>query len=456
MGAMTLTAGLHQLRPPPCRDELHCIQPHKWQLSFLFISLGLLAIGAGAVRPCNVTFGADQFDLSTKKGRIQLQRFFNWWYLSFTIALVIALTGVIYIQTNINWVIGFAIPTTCLALSTTVFLLGRHTYIYKLPQGSVFLDMVKVSVAAFRKRKIKLDDVDEGSYYDPPSDAEWEAIKLLRSDRFGYLDKAAVITDPSEVDAQAVAVNNWRLCSLQQVENFKCIIGVIPVWLSGIGCLLVMDQQNTYGILQAIQMDRSLGRHFTIPPGWMGITSMIALAAWILLYEQLYVPIAKKVLKGDKRLTMHQRITIGIVISILCMGVAGTIEKQRRMEALREGTFASPLHVAALLPQFMLSGLTEAFAGITLMEFFTLKLPQTMRSVAGAIFFLNLSLASYVSSLIVNVAHSVTGGKGRRPWLGGRDINLNRLDNFYYIVGAIGILNLVYFTCFARRYLPAL
>ncbi|KAK4427242.1 protein NRT1/ PTR FAMILY 2.8 [Sesamum alatum] len=452
MAAMTLTAGLPELRPPACQDEANCIQPHKWQLAFLFISLALIAMGAGGIRPCNIAFGADQFDTKTKKGRAHLESFFNWWYFSFTIALVIALTGVVYVQTNISWLTGFTIPTACLAISITIFLIGHHTYICKKPQGTVFADMAKVITAAFKKRKIKLGD--EHSFYDPVEDLDSEARKLIKIKWFKCLDKAAVIADPSELNEEGLPVNTWRLCSVQQVENLKCLVAIMPVWIAGVGCFVVMDQQSTFGVLQALQMDRSIGKHFMIPPGWMGISSMIALSIWIFLYEQLYIRTAKKLMKTDSRLTMQQRIIIGIIMSILCMIVAGIVEQKRRALAISEKSFTSPLHVLVLLPQFALSGLTEAFAAVALMEFFTIQLPESMRSIAGAIFFLSLSVASYLSTLIVNMMHSITGQGGKTPWLGGHDLNNNKLENFYFMVASIGFVNLIYFTFFARKYVP--
>ncbi|KAL3819368.1 hypothetical protein ACJIZ3_005273 [Penstemon smallii] len=450
MGAVTLTAGIPELRPPPCSKQSLCIEPHKWQLAFLFTGLGLIALGAGGIRPCNIAFGADQFDTNTKKGRAQLESFFNWWYFSFTIALVIALTGVIYVQTNVSWVIGYAIPTSCLALSILIFLLGRHTYVYKIPQGTVFVDMAKVIIAAFKKRKICLESGNEYSFYD--TNEEVESIKMNKANKFKFFDRAALITDPSELDSNGLVKNGWRLCSVKQVENFKCLIGIAPVWISAVGCFVVMDQQSIFGILQAIQMNKSIGNNFVIPPAWMGISSMIALSIWIFIYEKIYIPNARKILKRDSRLTMQQRISIGIVMSILCMLVAGIIEHKRRDMALRQGLFISPLHVVVLLPQFILSGLTEAFAAVAIMEFFTVQMPETMRSVAGAIFFLSLSIGSYTSSLIVNGIHSVTGGKGKTAWLGGPDLNNNRLEYYYYIIAVLGVINLVYFTFFASKY----
>ncbi|XWS55617.1 hypothetical protein CRYUN_Cryun09bG0016100 [Craigia yunnanensis] len=80
-------------------------------MGILFAGLALMAIGAGGIRPCNIAFGADQFDTTIKTRRSQPESFFNWWHFTFTFALVNTLTGVVYIQTNISWIIGFAIPT---------------------------------------------------------------------------------------------------------------------------------------------------------------------------------------------------------------------------------------------------------------------------------------------------------------------------------------------------------
>ncbi|CAI9112321.1 OLC1v1012758C1 [Oldenlandia corymbosa var. corymbosa] len=456
MGTITLTAAIPKLRPPPCHEPSICEEPHKWQLGVLFTGLALLAIGAGGIRPCNIAFGADQFNTRTEKGKAHLESFFNWWYFSFTVALLIALTGVVYIQTNISWVIGFAIPTACLTFSIIIFLIGRHTYIMKKPQGSIFIDMVKVINASIRKSKVNLREGNHSFYNIPPKDEQLESqmSQFVMKDRFKCLDKAAVIISSSELDSDGMALNSWRLCSLQQVEQLKCLVGILPVWFSAIGCFVVIDQQNTFGILQAIQMNESVG-NFKIPPAWMGITSMIALSLWIFIYQRLYLPKSRKIMKKDTRIQMKEKIRIGIVMSFLCMVAAGLVEKKRRERALRHGTLVSPLSIGYLLPQFVLSGLTEAFAAVAIMEFFTVRMPESMRSVAGAVFFLSLSCASYLSSLIVNIIHSATSRSGKSPWLGGHDLNKNRLDYYYYMIATLGAVNFLYYSFFASKYVSS-
>ncbi|XP_019198093.1 PREDICTED: protein NRT1/ PTR FAMILY 2.8 isoform X1 [Ipomoea nil] len=446
MGTVTLTAGLASLRPPACHDQSeNCKQPHGWQLAILYIGLAFLSLGSGGIRPCNIAFGADQFDTDTPKGRAQLESFINWWYFSFTIALLIVLTGVIYIQTEVSWTIGFAIPTFCLLLSLTIFLLGRHAYVYKKPQGSVFVDLTKVVVAFIRKRHVELG---EGSLYDPAT----EEPKLPKTERFMFLNKAAVIVDGDELDEQGVPRNTWTLCSIHQVEQLKCLFGILPVWVSGLGCFVVMDQQGSFGNLQAIQMNKSIGSHFQVPPAWMGISSMIALTLWILVYERFYILSFKKILNRDVRMTAGQKISAGIVTSILCMVAAGVVEEKRRSSALKHHTFESPLSIALLLPQFILSGMTEALAAVAIMEFFTTQIPEALRSLGGSVFFLSLSFSSYLSSLIVNVIHAITVKTSPTPWLGGHDLNKNRLEYYYYIIACIAALNFLYYTLFASKY----
>ncbi|KAL4606624.1 hypothetical protein ACB092_09G116700 [Castanea dentata] len=396
MGIMALTAGMPRLRPSSCIDKSNCPRPQSWQLAIL-----------------------PGLDTRTEEGRAQLESFCNWWYFLF------------------SWLLGFVIPTCCLALSFTIFLLGRNTYICVKPNGSIFAEMAKVIIAAYRKNHSTKGQPSPQSFYDPliieSEDSETHRTMLGYTDTFKFLDKAAAITDPSELDNQGKPKNGWILCSLQQVEELKCMIGVLPVWLSGIRCFLAMTQMSSFGILQAIQMKRLVGPHFQIPPAWMGLKPMIALSTWTCIYEGVYVPLMQKRAKKNKRLTMEQRIMIGIVMAILCM--------------------MSPITMALLVPKFALSGWIEAFAAIAMMESLTTQCPESMKTFGGAVFFLGLSLASYLSTILVSIIYKVTGLNGKFPRLDGNDLNKNRLDFFYFTIAALSALNLLYFYVFARRYL---
>lgn len=188
MITMTLIAWIPQLHPPPCKVQAHqCIGPTKSQFGILAMALGFLSIGSAGIRPCSIPFGVDQFDASTEEGRKGINSFFNWYYTTFTVVLIIALTLVVYIQDSVSWVLGFGIPTMLMFCSIVLFFIGTRLYVYVKPEGSVFSSIVQVIVAAYKKRKLKLPDGDDvdGVYYDPPLKGT-VVKKLSLTNKFRY------------------------------------------------------------------------------------------------------------------------------------------------------------------------------------------------------------------------------------------------------------------------------
>ena len=99
MVSLTTSAILPKLRPPPCKvNESVCQEANSGQLAILYISLLLAAIGAGGVRPCVVSFGADQFDETDPAQKTKTWKFSNWHYLCMGEFLLAAVTVVFYIQ----------------------------------------------------------------------------------------------------------------------------------------------------------------------------------------------------------------------------------------------------------------------------------------------------------------------------------------------------------------------
>ncbi|KNA15354.1 hypothetical protein SOVF_099050 [Spinacia oleracea] len=454
MGILTVSVGVPKLKPPKCEPPAECLPSESWQLAILYAGLTLVAIGGGCVRPCNIGFGADQFDVTTEKGRASYARFYNWWYFSFTFALLVALIGVVWIQVHISWAIACVVATVCFASSTIIFLIGSPTFINKKPQGSIYIDMARVVVAAFGKRNVQ----NHQTIYDPPCISNSNDViappKLSRTNRLIYLDKASLITQPEELNNSGLAINKWSLCSVQQVEQLKCLFGILPVWLTGVFCFVSIDQHNSYGILQAMQMNRRFTRKgFEIPAAWIGFASMASLSLWILAYERICLPLAKKITKkNDVRLSINTRIKIGIVMSVLSTSTAAVVECKRRELAIKNNSYSSPLHVGYLAPQQVICGLTEAFAGVTVMEFYTTQMPESMRSLSGSIFFLNLAMASYISIAIINIITKITQHTHQGSWLGGNDLNHNRLDYLFAIVACLGVVNYFFFTFFASKF----
>lgn len=455
MVAMTLIPWLPELHPPPCHDLKACKGPTVSQMGFLALALGLLSIGSAGIRPCSIPFGVDQFDARTEEGRKGINSFFNWYYTTFTVVLILSLTVVVYIQSNISWVLGFAIPTILMVVAIILFFIGTKLYVHKKPEGSVFSGIGQGLVAAYRKRKLKLPEnihgPSDGIYYDPPL-KRTIVKKLHLTNQFRFLNKAAMITE-GDLKADGSRANKWNLCSIQQIEEVKCILRIIPIWAAGIICFLSMAQQGTFTLSQALKMDRHLGPKFQIPAGSLSVISMITIGIWLPVYDRIVVPRLRRTTKIEGGITLLQRIGIGMVFSILSMVVAGFIERMRRAEALKHGgpSGIAPITVMWLAPQLILMGFAEAFNIIGQIELYNKEFPESMTSVANSILSITFAGANYLSAIIVNIIHNTTGGHGHPDWLT-KNINAGRVEYFYFVIAGLGVLNFLYFLHVAPKY----
>ena len=125
---------------------------------FLLLGFRLLVIGDVGIRPCNLAFGADQFNPNTESRKRRMSSFFNWYYFTFTFAMMVSLTAIVYVQTDVSWGVGLAIPTFLMFLSCVFFFIGTRIYVIVVPKGSPLTSVVQVITAAIKKRNLKLPE----------------------------------------------------------------------------------------------------------------------------------------------------------------------------------------------------------------------------------------------------------------------------------------------------------
>ncbi|XP_020095485.1 protein NRT1/ PTR FAMILY 2.9-like [Ananas comosus] len=465
MVILTLTAGVPTLHPSPCAGSsttiaAACAHATKWQLAVLVAAFTFIVVGAGGIRPCNLAFGADQFDPATPAGRRGVNSFFNWYYFTFTIAVGFSSTVIIYVQSNVSWWLGFALPALLMLLSCFCFFAGATRYVKVPPEGSPFTGLARVAVAAYRKRHLRLPSEPEKELFRAPHKSSLVS-KLPYTDQFKFVDKAAIVAADSEIAQSGMPTDKWSLCSLQQVEEAKCILRTIPVWATGIIYYIAFAQTTTYVVLQAVQSDRRIGRSgFEIPPASFTIFPMLALTIWIPCYDRVLLPWLRKIKGTDEGITLLQRMGIGIVLSVLAMVVSGFVEQQRRSYAIHRPTFSSSSSRSGLvssfsslwlIPQLIILGLSEAFNHVSQLEFYYKQFPENMRSIAGSLLFSGIALSNYVSGLLVTIVHRTTGGYEKDSWLPD-DLNKGRLDLFYFLIAIMGALNFVGFVACAKWY----
>ncbi|XP_038706040.1 protein NRT1/ PTR FAMILY 3.1-like [Tripterygium wilfordii] len=452
MTILTLSAILPQLRPPPCKGDEVCQEAGTGQLAILYISLILGALGSGGIRPCVAAFGAEQFDEKDPNQTTKTWKYFNWYYFVMGVAILLAVTVLVYIQDNIGWGWGLGIPTVAMFISVVPFILGYRLYRNLDPAGSPFTRLVQVSVSAFKKRNLSISD-PKVLYQNDELDASICIDgKLIHSEEMTFLDKAAIVTEEDNVKSP----NLWRLNTIHRVEELKCIIRMGPIWAAGILLITAYAQQSTFSLQQAKSMDRHLTKSFAIPAGSMSVFTMCSMLGTIVFYDRVFVPMARKFTGLDRGITFLHRMGIGFVISILATLVAGFVEVKRKHAALDHGLMNShqtiPISALWLVPQYSLHGMAEAFMSIGHLEFFYDQAPESMRSTATAVFWTAISVGNYVSTFLVTMVHKYTAGPNGSNWLPDDNLNKGKLEYFYWLLTLLQAVNLIYYLWCVKIY----
>lgn len=372
---------------------------------------------------------------------------------------MISLTIIVYVQSDVSWSWGLGIPAFMMLLSCIMFFMGSKIYVKVNPEGSPLTNVVQVIVAAVRKKDLDLPEEPWSSLFNHIPKTSMNS-KLRYTEQFRFLNKAAIATAADETGPDGSAKDPWKLCSLQKVEEVKCLIRVLPIWSTAIIYYVALVQQQTYVVFQATQSNRHLpGTNFKIPPASYTIFSMIGLTVWIPLYDQILIPFLRRITKKEGGVTILQKMGTGMVLAVVTMIISGQVEQKRRHLAItspvgnypRRGAISS-LSGLWLVPQLTLIGLSEAFTIIGQIEFYYKQFPENMRSIGGSFSFVGIALSNYLSSFLISVVHKITsGGAATGDWLP-EDLNKGKLDCFYYLVAALGVLNFGVFLVCARWY----
>ena len=127
MTLLTLSASIPGIKPK-CDSQSHNCESTVSENAVLFLSLYLIAVGTGGIKPCVSSFGADQFDDADDSEKNHKSSFFNWFYFSINIGALIASSLLVWIQDNVGWGLGFGIPAVAMAFAVVSFFSGNRLY----------------------------------------------------------------------------------------------------------------------------------------------------------------------------------------------------------------------------------------------------------------------------------------------------------------------------------------
>ncbi|MCE3052123.1 hypothetical protein HAX54_051623 [Datura stramonium] len=195
--------------------------------------------------------------------------------------------------------------------------LGTKIYVMILPEGSPLTSLMQVLVAAMNKRRLKLPEQPQNTLFNHVS-IQTINSDLPYTDQFRFLNKASILTPEDQIKEDGSAANPWRLCSIQQVEEVKCVVRVIPIWTAGLVYYVVLVQMQTYVVFQTLQSDRRLysASKFKIPAASYAVFSMLSMSMWIPIYDRIIVPFLRKITKKEAGITVLQKMGIGLLLQL--------------------------------------------------------------------------------------------------------------------------------------------
>ncbi|KAF5188765.1 NRT1/ PTR FAMILY 5.1 [Thalictrum thalictroides] len=449
MVLLTLAVSLKSLKPT-CSNGV-CNKATTSQTAFFYSSLYIIAVGAGGTKPNISTFGADQFDDFNPHEKKLKVSFFNWWMFSSFLGALIATLGLVYIQENVGWGLGYGIPTLGLLLSLIIFYYGTPSYRHKPRKSeSPAKNIVRVPIVAFANRNLELPSSPlELHEVEPQHYMITGKRRILHTPAFRFLDKAAIKV------ANMEGTSSMHPCTVTQVEETKLVLGMFLIWLVTLIPSTIWAQVNTLFVKQGTTLDRLVGHNFQIPAASLGSFITLSMLISVPMYDRYFVPMMRRKTSNPRGITLLQRLGIGCALQIISIVFAYAVE-MRRMYVIKEhGTVGAkdtvPMTIFWLMPQYVVMGIADVFNAIGLLEFFYDQSPGDMQSLGTTFFTSGIGVGNFLNSFLVTIVDKITGRGGRKSWIG-NNLNDSHLDFYYGFLMVIASLNLVVFLWVSSKY----
>ncbi|KAK1367781.1 Proton-dependent oligopeptide transporter family [Heracleum sosnowskyi] len=420
-----LTTVIPQARPPPCGDSTtHCNSSTSFQVIFLCFTLGLTSVGAGGIRSASMAFGADQFVKRYNKE-----------------------------EKHLGWQVGFGIPAVFMLFGAVSYFSASSSYVRSKDRSTFITSFFQVIIASYKNRHFTSATLHNIVYH-----RQKDSAFVVPSEKLRFLNNACIVRDRERYcNANGDIQDSWSLCTVDQVEESKAVLKVIPLWLTGV-LMSVTVSQGGILIVQTMSMDRHITSNFEIPAASLGVFFCIFAMSTVVLYDRVFVPFASRIIGQPFYSTSKLKMGIGILLSILFMAVLAVIEYIRRGIAIRQGIADNPeviVNMSALwliLP-YCLIGIGEAINTVGQYEFFYSEFPKSMSSIASTLRDLSVSGGGLVATFMLNIIDQVTRRGGKPSWISS-NINQGHYDYFYLVIAGMCVVNMLYYFLCSWAYGP--
>ena len=333
-----------------------CLALFEGNMTGLVAGLGLIAIGAGGIKPSVSAFVGDQFGNCDESLFAGVYGFF-FWAINLGAFFGYALIPAIRDRAGYSW--AFGVPGIFMALATLVFWLGRPGYIRQPPSiASRKPGLWKVLVAAWQRRAER---------------------KLGES----LLDPASAIV------------------GRETVAGYKAAIGVGIIFLTMPAFWALFNQVNSTWVLQGERMSPFSILGFKVDSERMQSLGALLVMIWVPVLTLWIYPAAER---RGLRPTPLRRMGLGMVLAAASFMICGWI--QSRIDA---GHLVSLAWQA--LPYVVLEA-GEVLVSATALEFAFAESPPDMKSMLMSMWLMTIAGGHFLIAAFVQLNERLVHSHG--------------------------------------------
>ena len=388
-------------------------------LGGMHLGLGLIALGAGGIKPCVSAHVGDQFG---KRNWFRVRTVFQIFYFSINFGSAFATILIPRVREAFGTGVAFGIPGVLMFVATFAFWLGRHKFVHVPPKPGGKLGLLDAISGTFLFLTF-------GHLFFTSSESIWIILvcsatslvvglvifairqRIEPDDGFLAVSLHSVYAlvrrvKPASASAEAAGAEGeagdrprWATSGFwaPAVERFGATVVEGPVAVVKVVTVFFMvsffwalfDQHSSSWIRQASLMDLHVGGTKLLP------SEIPALNPFMVM---LLIPIMNLVYKGVERVgiraTPLRRMSVGMFVAALSFAVVAIL--QGRINAGGEGTVSI---LWQILPYLILTT-SEVMVSITGLEFAYTQAPKRMKSTLMGFWLLTVALGNVLVALL--------------------------------------------------------
>ncbi|XP_071722475.1 protein NRT1/ PTR FAMILY 1.2-like [Rutidosis leptorrhynchoides] len=140
-----------------------------YQLFVICSSLFLISVGSGVIKSSLLAFGADQLYSNNihfpERASFSLDKYISRHYQVMLPAIFVGCTGVVCVQEQLGWKLGFGVSVVLLLFAVLSFFLVSPLYVKLKASKGMFFGLGRVIVNSIRNRNLKLPSEDIDGFY---------------------------------------------------------------------------------------------------------------------------------------------------------------------------------------------------------------------------------------------------------------------------------------------------